>query len=328
MLGTRIGSKMRARTLLLAAAVLATPVAVLVPGQPAGAVSQTKIGAHSGSWAAFDAAVGPVQIYRDFDQGFSYARWQDTAAYRAHPNAPANDYSFHVLPQRLTDPADPINAKIRSFLATTPKNLIITNFHEPDYDIKYFHNFTPAQFRAGILALARMVRQQNAVDGGTRRTSVILMDVSFNGYWPWPASDWWPTDARDGGHVDLIAGDIYALPHATNTACCPAGYTDGLKWQKPSYMLSFLRTFAVNNATPWAVAELGYLEDIHDPLRKSQALSDAVAYAKANGATHISYFDARGPRADWRLRYSTPVGTISSSSNAYQRWRSLVAANA
>jgi hypothetical protein len=321
------GGRHRARILALTMTLLAAAAVLLVPGQPAGAAPVTKIGAHGQNWAAFDAAVGPVQIYRDFDQGFSYARWQDTAAYRAHPNAPANDYSFHVLPQRLTDPADTINANIKSFLATTPKNIVITNFHEPDYDIKYFNRFTPAQFRGGILALARMVRAQNALDGGTRRTSVILMDVSFNGYWPWPASDWWPTDARDGGHVDLIAGDIYALPHATNTACCPPGYTDGVNWQQPSYMLSFLRQFAVNNATPWAISELGYLEDVHDPLRKAKALSDAVAYAKANGAQHISYFDSAGPRADWRLRYSTPVGTTSSTSNATLRWKSLVAAN-
>jgi hypothetical protein len=315
----------KARTLVLVLALLAAP-AVLLPAQPAGAVSATKIGAHAQDWAAFDAASGPVQIYRDFDQGFSYARWQDTAAYRAHPAAPANDYSFHVLPQRLTDPADPINGRLRSFLATTPKNIVITNFHEPDWDIKYNNQFTPAQFRGGILALSGMVRAQNALDGGTRRTSVILMDVSFNGHWNWPASDWWPTDARDGGHVDLIAGDIYALPHATNTPCCPAGYTDGVNWQKPAYMLSFLRKFAVDNATPWAISEIGYLEDIHDPLRKAQMLSDAVAYAKANRALHISYFDSRGPRADWRLRHSTPMGTASASSAATLRWKSLAAA--
>lgn len=304
------------------------PAPILLAAQPAGAASATKVGAHSGDWPSFDAAVGPVQIYRDFDQGFSYARWQDTRAYQAHPSAPANDYSFHILPQRLTNAADPIVPRVRSFLATTPKNIIITNFHEPDWDYKYVNQFTPAQFRAGILALARMVRAQNALDGGTRRTSVILMDVSFSGYWDYPASTWWPTDARDGGHVDLIAGDIYALPHATATACCPAGYTDGVNWQKPSYMLSFLRTFALNNATPWAISEIGYLEDVNLPLRKSQALSDAVAYAKANGALHISYFDARGPRADWRLRWSRPVGTTSPTSNATLRWKSLVAAAA
>jgi hypothetical protein len=318
-------SKVRTSALVLAlAALLAT---LLLPTRLAGAAPAMRIGAHAIDWAYFDSTVGPVQIYRDFDGGFNYARWQDTPAYLNHPNAPANHYSFHVLPQRLVDPSDTINDRIRSFLATTPKNIIITNFHEPDYDIKYFNRFTPAQYRAGILALAKMVRAQNALDGGTRRTSVILMDVSFNGYWSWKASDWWPTDARDGDHVDLIAGDIYALPHATNTACCPAGYTDGINWQQPSYMLSFLRNFAVANSTPWAIAEVGYLEDIHDPLRKSKALSDAVAYARTNGADHICYFDARGSRADWKLRYSTPVGTTSRTSNAIMRWKNLVATN-
>jgi hypothetical protein len=52
-----------------------------------------------------------------------------------------------------------------------------------------------------------------------------------------------------------------------------------------------------------------------------------VSYAKSHGADHISYFDNAGPRANWRLRYSTPVGTTSSTSNATLMWKSLVAAN-
>ncbi|MER7073058.1 hypothetical protein [Terrabacter sp. NPDC000476] len=313
----------RLRAVLAATAVaLAVLLAPLRVGPAIGATPM-RVGAHSTDYAWFDSAVGPMQMYRDFDTGFSYATWQDTAAYKAHPGAPAFHYSVKILPQRLSDPTDPVNARLATFLATTPKNIVLTNFHEPDY----YNNgrFTPAQFRTGILRFADAVRAQNLADGGTRRVSVVLMDVTFNGYWTWPASEWWPTDARDGGHVDLVAGDIYALPNGTNTACCPRGYTTGLKWQKPAYMISFLRNFAVAHATPWAVTELGYLEDVTDPTHKAQALRDAVAYARTNGADHILYFDATGPRADWRLRWSTPIGTASTTSAAALAWRSLAA---
>ncbi|HET7399037.1 MAG TPA: hypothetical protein VFJ94_11020 [Intrasporangium sp.] len=303
------------------AAALAAVVALLVPPAATAAAPPPLIGAHSLDYAWLDAAVGPMQIYRDFDTGFSYPTWQDTKAYKAHPNAPANHYSVTILPQRLLDPADPINAQLQTFIASTPKNIILTNYHEPDF--KSPGKFTPEQFRAGILRFADMVRAQNLADGGTRRTSVILMDVTFQGAWTWPASDWWPTDARDGGHVDLIAGDIYALPHNTNTACCPVGYTDGIKWLKAPYLLSFLIKFAQTNQTPWAVAELGYLEDIYDPGHKAQTIRDVVAVATANGADHVSYFDAPGKRGNWRLRYSTPVGTTSMTSQAALAWKAL-----
>jgi hypothetical protein len=308
-------------TLALAFVPIAAVPAAASTDEPA-----TLVGAFSADWNWFDNAVGPMQIYRIFDtNGFHYATWQDTLAYQRHPNATAFDYSFDVAPQRLTDPIDPINAKIKAFLATTPKNLIITDYHEPDYT---FGLFTPAQFRAGILALARMVRAQNDIDGGHRMTSVILMDVTFGGTWSTQPIDWWPTDARDGGHVDLIEGDMYEWPHGTNTPGVPRGYTDGIKWRTATQLLSPLRNFAVAQHTPWAIAELGILEDINDSMHKANELAAAVAYAKAYGALHICYFDNYGSRADWRLRYSSPPGTTSPTSNAAVMWKSLASQSA
>lgn len=284
--------------------------------------SPTLVGAFSADWNWFDRAVGPAQIYRVFDTGgFHFDTWQETAAYRRHPNATAFDYSFDVLPQRLANPDDPINGRIRRFLATTPKNLIITDYHEPDDE---FGLFTPAQYRAGILALSDMVRAQNSIDGGTRMTSVILMDITFTDAWSTKAIDWWPTDARDGGHVDLIEGDMYEWPHATNTPGVPPGYTDGRKWRSARALLSPLHTFAQEHNTPWAIAELGVLEDVHNPSRRADELAQAVEYARDNGALHICYFDNKGPRADWRLRWSSPPGTQSDDSPAALMWKSLM----
>jgi hypothetical protein len=294
----------------------AATVAAATPGT-------TLVGAASSDWTWLDQAVGRLQIYRDFDvNGFHYARWQDTPAYLRHPSATANDYSFDVLPQRLSDTTDPINDAIRAFLATTPTNLIITDYHEPDN--VFGGRFTDAQFRAGIVALAGMVRAQNAVDGGTRRTSVVLMGNTLGGYGRTTPDQWWPNDARDGGHADIIEVDVYGFPHNTNTPGVPPGYTDGIHWRTAKAMLNPTRGFAVAHNTRWAVAEIGFLEDINNPNHRAQTMADAVAYATANGADHINYFDCKGPRADWRLRYASPVGTQSMTSNAAVEWKFLV----
>ena len=287
--------------------------------------SPTVIGAASASWSAFDAAVGPVGIYRDFDSGFGYPTWQDTPAYRAHPNAAANEYSFKVSPQRLANPNDPIVAKVRSFVATTPLNIILTNYHEPERNGP--NVYTPAQYRTGLLALHQIVQQQNAVDGGTRKVSLILMNITFKGKRTTSPSDWWPTQARDGGQVDIVSADVYALPHATGTPCCPTGYTDGINWQQPAYIMKFVRDFAAARNIPWSVSELGYLEDVNNPQRRATALRAAIDYARANGAHHVSYFDSGGPRASWHLRWTAPKGTASSTSSAFTTWRTIAAEN-
>lgn len=280
------------------------------------------VGAASSNWRYFDTAVGPVDIYRDFDAQFSYDTWTDTAAYAAHPNATANEYSFKINPKRLIDASDPINMRLRAFIATTPKNIIITNYHEPERFASSV--FSPAQYRAGLVELIRMVRTQNSLDGGTRRVTLILMNITFKGGSSTTPADWWPTVARDGAQPDLVSADVYALPHATGTVCCPRGYTDGLKWQKPAYILKYVRNFASQRNVAWSVSELGYLEDVNDPRRRAQALADAIEYGRVNGADHMNYFDATGPRADWRLRWGTPVGTDSISSPAFLSWRTLV----
>jgi hypothetical protein len=281
------------------------------------------IGGATTDWTWFDAHVGPLQIYRDYDAAFHYSTWQQTKAYAAHPNAPANDYSFKILPQTLADPLSGVQAKVAAFLRTTPLNLQVTNYHEPDNS--YPGKFTPAQYRAGIVTLANLVRAQNSLDGGTRRTSVTLMNVTFGTSGSTKATDWWPTDPVDGGHVDIVSVDAYALPHATNTPGVPVGYTDGVSWKTPSGLLTNVYNFAASQQVPWAVSELGYLEDVHDASRKANTIRDVVTWAKAHGARHVSYFDAQGPRADWRLRYSNPpIPSQSDTSNATVMWKSLV----
>ncbi len=284
----------------------------------------SRIGGVSNDWPWFNQNIGPVQIYRTFDTGgFHFTNWQSTIAFQRHGNAPANDYSFEILPQQLADPNSGAQAKVAAFLATTPLNLQVTNFHEPDN--KWQGRFTKPQFRAGIVALSRLVQAQNARDGGTRRTSVILMNITFKPWGTSTADDWWPTDARDGGHADIISVDAYARPHATNTPGTPAGYTDGVFWLSPTTLLTEVYNFAASRGTMWSISELGYLEDTHNPMRKANTIRDVVLWAKDHGARHVSYFDAKGPRADWRLRHNQPpIPSTSTTANAAMMWKSLV----
>jgi hypothetical protein len=324
-----------ARSRTLAALVLAALSAVGLVAVPAvasaSATSVTKIGAWSRDWTWFDAAVGPVDVYRGYDGGFHYPTWQQVPAKLAHPGG-MNDYSFQLPPAAVAAGKD--DAILKKFIASTPKNIVLTNHHEPEQEIAA-GQFTFAQFRAANAHLHALVQQQNALDGGTRKVSVILMVSTFTGFQHRNPENYWPTVAKgDGGTVDLISADVYALPHATGTAGVPIGYTDGVNWKDPATLMYAVVTFAQTHATDWAVSELGYLEDVHDPARKADALRAAVAAAEAGrpsatAATYrpalwISYWDSKGGRADWELRYSTPTPSTSATSNAAVAWRNLV----
>jgi hypothetical protein len=73
-----------------------------------------------GGWTAdltwYNAKIGPVQIYRMYDLGFSYATWQDTLAYQLHGNA-QEDYSFNLPPADVAAGLD--DAQLTTFIAST-----------------------------------------------------------------------------------------------------------------------------------------------------------------------------------------------------------------
>src|SRR3954451_1800202 len=108
--------------------VLVTPSAA-----SASATSVTKIGAWSRDWTWFDANVGPVDVYRGYDGGFHYATWQQVPRSLAHPGG-MNDYSFQLPPADVASGAD--DAILTTFIASTPKNIVLTNHHEPEQEIQ------------------------------------------------------------------------------------------------------------------------------------------------------------------------------------------------
>jgi hypothetical protein len=324
-----------AGALVLAAVVL---LATLLAPSAASAspTSVTKIGGWSqnGNWTAFNAGAGQMDVYRGYDNGFRYPTWQDIPVgyrYRGPQNLATvvNDYSFQIPPAQLT--AGTWDARLRTFIASTPKNVVLTNHHEPEQEIEA-GQFTFAQFRAAQLRLDRLVDQQNALDGGTRKVSVILMISTFTGFKGRNATNYWPTVARDGDSVDLISADVYNSPHATGTTGVPLGYTDGVNWKSPATLVRPVLNFAKLNGSDWAISELGLLEDVNNPLRKSQDMRGVVDIARSGRigtlvwrpALWVSYWNSRGGRADWGLRFhNPPVPSETTSSNAYQAWRAI-----
>ncbi len=330
-----------AGALVLTAAV-GTGVLFAAPAT-ASVTSATKVGAWSKSWTWFDKAVGPVDIYRGYDPGFAFATWQDTNSYKAHPLAPQNDYTFNLPPAEVASGAE--DAKLITFLKTTPWNIVLTNYHEPEQEIDA-GLFSASAFRASEAHLAWLVHQQNLADAGKRKVSLVLMISTFthfksrdpNTYWPTSADCPALTVAAQCEPLDLVSVDAYAPPHATGTTVngtvIPVGYTDGLKWPTAATLLApaynwsktarpWLSTGVAG--TPWAISELGYLEDVNIAARKADALTAAVTYAKQNNAQFIEYWDSKGGRADWELHFTAPASTVSTSSTtASDAWKAAV----
>lgn len=328
---------MRKRALgaLFVAALVVIGVLVAPTGAGASPTSGTKIGAWSqfGSWTAFDQGAGQMDVYRGYDNGFRYATWQQIPAgqrYRGPQDLDTvmNDYSFRIPPAQLISGA--YDARLRTFLASTPPNVVLSNYHEPEQEIEA-GQFTFAQYRSAQLRLHRLVDEQNAIDGGTRKVSVILMISTFTGFQGRNAANYWPTAARDGGTVDLISADVYNAPHGTGTTV-PLGYTTGINWKTPAVLVRPVLNFARQNNTDWAISELGLLEDVNDPTRKATDMRGVVDIARSGRigtlvhrpALWVSYWNSRGGRADWGLRFNNPpVPSETTDSTAYQAWRAI-----
>ena len=326
--------KKRGLGALFVAALVVLGVLVAPTGAGASPTSTTKIGGWSqhGNWTAFNAGAGQMDVYRGYDSGFRYATWNAIpAGQRYRGPAPTagvfNDYSFQIPPAQLINGS--YDARLRTFLASTPLNVVLTNHHEPEQEIEA-GQFTFAQFRTALVRLNRLVDEQNARDGGTRKVSVILMISTFTGFQGRNAANYWPTAARDGGTVDLISADVYNMPHGTGTTV-PIGYTTGTNWKTAQTLVRPVLRFAQQNRTDWAISELGILEDVNNPGRRAQLMRDVVDIARSGQigslvyrpALWVSYWSSRGGRADWGLRFQHPVPSESTSSLAYQTWREL-----
>jgi hypothetical protein len=270
------------------------------------------LGGYTRDPAWYAANVGPTFIRRCYDAAFSYPTWQQTAAFKTFGAVP-QDYSFQLPPSDVASGV--ADAKLRTFLATTPKDLILTNYHEPEPWVDA-GKFSAADFRASIVRLSTLVRAQNALDGGKRRVSVVLIYNTVYGFKGRDPLSYWPgRDPNGVNYADLISFDTYALPHNTNTPGVPVGFTDGVKWQSAKVLLDPSIALAKQIGSPWMLSEVGILEDVTSPTHKGQAMTDVVNYARLHGAVTVEYWDAVGSRADWQLR---------NGANAISAWKAIV----
>jgi hypothetical protein len=287
-----------------------------VPGSSSGptdypGLTRGFLGGYAPNDGWYDANVGLPQIYRSYDSGFHYRTWQETAAYAQHGNT-LEDYSFKIPPAQLASGA--YDDRLRVFIASTPRNFIFTNYHEPEQEIAA-GLFTAADYRAAIVRLAQIVHAQNALDQGTRRVAVTLMADTVVGFKGRNPLDYWPgVDPSSGrNYADVLSFDTYARPHATSTTGVPAGYTDGLKWLTSAQLLDPGIAVAQRLGTPWMISEFGFLEDVHDPTHKARAIQDFVEYAFIHGAIGVEYWDGVGSRGDWRLSHSAQATAMWSA---------------
>lgn len=279
--------------------------------------SDMPVGAASKDWKWFDAAVGPAEIYRHFDSGFRYATWNQTQAHALHPNAPRYDYSFNLAPAQVV--AGQWDARLRTFVQSTPPNTILSIWHEPEQEIEA-KLFTAADFRAMMVRFNRIVDEANSADGGTRLVSVVLMVSTFSGFKGRDPNTYWP--GLEG--ADMIAVDAYGSP--TRTSSTPQGYTNGRNWKTGEQLLTPVYNYAVSKGAQWGISEFGYLVDTTNHNHKAQVIGEAVAYARSHDAVMFEYFDNSGSRGDWRLRNNAPpVPSVSTTSAAVLAIKAAIA---
>ncbi len=257
------------------------------------ASSPTMVGGWSNDQAWFNANIGKLEIYRAYSPGFK-SSWSQTG-YASRPGLV--DYSFDMSPSQVAG----ASSQIKAFVATTPKNLIISFDHEPEV------TYSASSFRAATRTVANIVHAQNRADGGARRVEVILMGYTFRSNSGRNPSDWWPgRDAQGKNYADIISEDVYSDPQGPNTL---KGYTNGVNWRTSAQLFDPVINFAKSVGARWSVSELGFLEDSTDATHKARAIKDAVSYAEAHNAVAVEYWDSIGRRGDWRLRHSTAATT-------------------
>ena len=251
------------------------------------------VGGWSNDMTWYTNHIGKVNIYRGYTPGFKTA-WSKTG-YASRPGVV--DYSFNMAPGSVSGN----RAEIKAFVATTPKNLIIDYFHEPEVSV------TPSSFRAAARIVANIVHAQNRADGGHRRYEVILMGWTFRSNSGRNPMDWWPgRDASGKNYADIISEDVYSDPKGPDVH---NGYTNGVNWRTSAQLFDPVINFAAKVGAQWSVSEFGFLEDSTSPGHKARAIADAVAYATSHHAVAAEYWDSIGRRADWRLRHSTSATT-------------------
>lgn len=187
-------------------------------------------------------------------------------------------------------PFDEINSgkhdtRLRNWFASAPDayDVYWSLHHEPEDDIER-NKFTPTQYQTAWRRVSGLAEQ---VGNDRLHATLIVMNFTLAKGSGRDFYDYYPGD----GVVDVIAVDAY------NTA-----------WKSGSYrpaenIVGPVADLAAKHNTGFGIAELGSRDVAGDPnyWQRANWLRDVAAEARARGAEFISYWNAKGSNADYRL---------------------------
>lgn len=239
--------------------------------------------------AASNARYGKLEIVRVFYPGLP-AAWPGTAGLSGGPV----EVSFKALPREILSGS--LDSRLSEWFATAPRDrpIIWTYFHEPEDDIAR-GSYTAADYRA---AWVRLKGLADKAGNPQLRSSLVLMGWSLD---PASGRNW--KDYYPGSSViDILGWDTYNL-----------GFSKG-RYDSADAVLAPMVKASRAEGKPWAVAELGSQLVAGDNGNGRAAWLKAMgAYAKANDAVYVTYFDS--PVAGEYRLLDAP---------SQQAWRSVV----
>jgi hypothetical protein len=169
--------------------------------------------------------------------------------------------------------------------------------HEPEDDIER-GRFTSSQYRAAwrhVSALESKTRNQRL------HSTLIIMNHSFGKGSGRDVADYYPGN----GVLDVVAVDAY------NTA-----WRNG-QFRPAEAIVGPIADFAAAKGLEFGIAELGSREVAGDASgqRRAAWLREVAAEARQRGASFVTYWNAKGANADYRLTDSASISA----------WRQAVA---
>ena len=249
------------------------------------------------SWAALDAAVGPLSVRRSYSSGL-VTNFPTTVA-AIDVGKRVSVFSFKTSWSEMA--AGQHDADVRNLVTSIPANHLtyLCWFHEPEND------GTAAAF---VPAFRQFATVAKAVGRSNVKVTLILMTWTWNTASGRNPSDWWP----GAEYVDAVGLDGYNSYNGTNKTTWKA-LSD--VFQTPT---DWLRA---HGAREIGVAECGCRERIGDANAKANWLRDGVKWADSQRFSFFCYFDSDVGSAGeppWWLRTST---------QATQAYRDLAAAH-
>jgi hypothetical protein len=211
---------------------------------------------------------GKLEVVRVFYPGLPPA-WPGAAGTSGGPVV----VSFKAAPRDVLSGS--LDGRLSDWFATAPRDrqIIWTYFHEPEDDIAN-GAFSAADYRA---AWAHLRQLANKANNPQLKSSLILMGWSLNKASGRNWKDYYP----GSGVIDILGWDTY------NMAASKGQYGSA------DAILGPVANASKAEGKPWGIGELGSKLVAGDGGSGRAAWLRAMgAYARANGAVYVTYFDA------------------------------------